>query len=67
MNTVATKNRRKTLRKIVVNNETYMWRIKEDDWNLYLQIWKNKLKISEEYISDSEITPKIVKEKILNL
>ena len=67
MNTVATKNRRKTLRKIVVNNETYMWRIKEDDWNLYLQIWKNKLKISEEYISDSEIIPKIVKEKILNL
>lgn len=67
MNTVATKNRRKTLRKIVVNNETYMWRIKEDDRNLYLQIWKNKLKISEEYISDSEITPKIVKEKILNL
>lgn len=67
---MSTKNRRKLLRKIVVNNEQYYWCVIDNncdgDGSSRFKIWKNKNKLFEELITTEIITPKIVREKILN-
>jgi len=64
------KNRRKHLRKILINNEEYLWCVVnyncDGDGSSKFQIWKDKSKIFEELINEI-ITPKIVKEKIKKL
>jgi len=67
------KNRKKKLRKIVVNEQTYYWSISDykcdDECNSKFQIWINKNQlIYYRLINHNEIiTPKIVEEIILNL
>lgn len=68
---MSSKNRRKLLRKINVNNIQYFWCVVDydcdGDGSSRFQIWKNKQKIFEELICGVSITPKIVREKILNI
>lgn len=65
------KNRRKLLRRINVNDEQYVWCVVnyncDGDGGSLFQIWKSKIKIFEELISDEIITPKVVRTKILEL
>lgn len=67
---MSNKNRIKSLRKITVNNEQYFWCVVDyncdGDGASRFQIWKNKVKLFEEFIYTEIITPKIVREKILN-
>lgn len=68
---MSSKNRRKLLRKINVNNVQYFWCVVDNncdgDGGSRFQIWKNKVKIFEELIWTDIITPKIVRKKILNI
>lgn len=68
---MSSKNRRKLLRKINVNNEQYFWCVVDTncdgDGGSRFQIWQNKVKIFEELIWTEIITPKIVRETILAL
>ncbi|MFA5585555.1 MAG: hypothetical protein WDA02_03300 [Saccharofermentanales bacterium] len=68
---MSSKNRRKLLRKIVVNDIKYFWCVVDfdcdGDGGSRFQIWLNKEKIFEELIWNKTITPKIVREKILNI
>lgn len=61
------KNRRKELRKIIVNNKEYIWCVVnhncDGDGGSQFQIWKDKQKIYDELIHCEIITPKIVREK----
>jgi hypothetical protein len=62
-------NRRKLLRKIIVNDEEYFWCVSDpncdgDDGCLF-RIWKNKVEIYSDVICSEIITPKVVREKIL--
>lgn len=63
--------RRKLLRRINVNDIQYFWCVVDTncdgDGGSKFQIWKNKVKIFEELIWTEIITPKIVREKILNI
>jgi hypothetical protein len=66
---MSSKNRRKLLRKIKVNDEQYFWCVVDTncdgDGGSKFQIWKNKVKVFEELIRTETITPKNVREKIL--
>jgi hypothetical protein len=66
-----TKNRRKLLRKINVNNTEYIWSVSNNncdgDGSSKLQIWNNKIKIFEELIQSEIITPKKIKQIIINI
>jgi hypothetical protein len=68
---MGSKNRKKLLRKINVNNEEYVWCVVDHncdgDGGCRFKIWKNKIKVYEELIHSKIITPKIVKEKILKI
>jgi len=68
---MSSKNRIKLLRKINVNNIQYFWCVVDTDCDgdggSRFQIWENKVKIFEELIWTKIITPKIVREKILNI
>ncbi len=68
---MSSKNRRKLLRKININNEQYFWIVCDPncdgDGGSVFQIWKNKVKIFEQLIWKEIISPKIVREKILEL
>lgn len=68
---MTTKNRNKLLRKINVNNIEYFWCIVnhncDGDGGNKFCIWKNKIKIFEELNRLNIITPKIVREKIIEI
>jgi hypothetical protein len=68
---MASKNRIKLLRKININNQHFFWCVVDTDCDgdggSRFKIWKNKVKIFEEIICNKIITPKIVREKILQL
>jgi hypothetical protein len=68
---MSSKNKRKLLRKINVNDEQYFWCVVDyncdGDGGSIFQIWLNKVKVFEKLIHTETITPKIVREKILNL
>jgi hypothetical protein len=68
---MSSKNRRKLLRKINVNDEQYFWCVVDTncdgDGGSRFQIWQNKVKIFEELIWTEIITPKFVRETILKL
>jgi hypothetical protein len=65
------KNRIKSLRKITVNNEPYIWTVTDHncdgDGSCRFKIWKNKVELYSELVSSVSITPKIVREKILEI
>jgi len=64
-------NRNKTLRKIIVNGIEYIWSVNgyncDGDGGCRFIIWENKVEIHHELIHNEKITPKIVREKILEL
>jgi hypothetical protein len=62
---------KRLLRKIEVNNEQYYWCVFhpncDGDGGSKFQIWKNKAKILEEVIHVESITPRTVRERILEI
>ena len=67
---MSSKNKRKLLRKITVDNIQYYWFVGDNncdgDGNSRFKIWKDKIKIFEE-LTYTQITPTIVRDKILFL
>lgn len=68
---MSSKNKKSLLRKIVVNNEKYYWIVCDyncdGDGSCRFKIYKDKKVIYEDLICNEIITPKIVREKILEL
>lgn len=63
---------KKRFRSIVVNNETYTWAVKEDDWpQLTISIWrnddKNQLVCRRSFITTNPITPPLIRDLIESL
>lgn len=63
---------KKKFRSIMVNNETYIWAIKEGDWpQLTISIWrnddKNQLVCRHSFITTNSITPQLIRDLIENL
>ncbi len=65
------KNRRNRLRRIVIDREIYFWIVSDHnfdgDGGDRLKIWRDKEKIYCESSHTESITPKIVREKIIEL
>jgi len=68
---MSNKNRKRNLRKIIVNDEIYFWNVSnyncDGDGGHKFDIWKDKKKIYDGLIHKKIIRPKDVSEKILEL
>ena len=65
------KNKKSNLRKITVNDQVYYWTVNspncDGDYGSRYKIWKDKKVIFHDVIHGETITPKNVREKILEL
>ena len=65
------RNKKSNLRKIIVDEQLYYWTVNspncDGDGHFLMNIWKDKVKIYSKVQPFGEITPKNVREKILEL
>jgi len=67
---MSNKSRKRNLRKIVVNGQLYHWLVFDyncdGDGGSKFKIWKDKVVVHDDIVSTEGITPRMVKDIILN-